>query len=309
MAEYIDTKTIGGSDVGALLGLNTYSTPQDVYNRLVDPKPHHGSSDDDNGAKRRGKAMEPIIADEYTLTTGRMLQCVERVFHPVYEYCHASPDYAIVSGDRFDSDGVGALEIKCHNAYVFKQAVEEGVNKSYYAQLQHYLWVTGWQWGSFGLFWADGWELHWFDVERDESMIARIEETVSTFWNTNVLNRVPPSGEIAPVEIPAKHRGQNTQIVKRDDPEWRTIVDRYKIACETFDLAKHNKELTEARLKDLMGDAKTVIGGGGKFTLSEGTNSSIDREKLTSAYPAIDLAQFVKRTSFEKFTKTWEKPR
>jgi putative phage-type endonuclease len=313
MTEYVDTKTIGGSDVGALLGLNPYSSPQAIYERLVDPKPRHGSSDDDDPNKRRGKKMEPIIADEYEYKTSRKVAETERKFHPDIPFVHASMDRIIVTSEHNDPtrahrEGPGALEIKCHNAWVFKQAMEEGVNPSYYAQLQHYLWVTGWQWGGFALFNADAWHLHEFDVDRDDAFISRIEDTVLTFWNKHVLTRTPPNGQaVAPVEIAAKKRGQSTEWVKRNDPTWIATVDRYRIANDAFTVAKTSLEMCKKEIQSLMGDATKVAGGGVRVQLSEGTTSTLDKEALAAAYPAIDLAQFTRKTAKTSFLTTWER--
>lgn len=307
MTPYIDTKTIGGSDVGALLGLNSYATPQDIYERLIDPKPRHGNDRESNPDLRRGIIMEPIIADEYEFITGRSVATVDRKFHPLYpNIAHVSIDRVIQECD--DHTGPGVLEIKCHNAWKFKQAKEEGVNPSYYAQVQHALWITGWTWGSFALFNPDRWDLWHFDVARDEPMIAQIEKAVLGFWNENVVPRVPPNGQTT-YAIDESKLGIDKTVVKRNDSPWLAAVDRYKHAVEALMIAETAEASCKAEIQQMMGEAQAVTGGGVTVKWSQGSSSSFDVKKLALDYPEIPLESYTKKTTFPKFLKTWEKVR
>ncbi len=87
---------IGGSDAAAILGLNPWVSPFDVYLDklgLSDPKP-------DTEAMRQGRDLEEYVAQRFVEATGKEVQVAPAMFqHPEHEWMLANVDRLVV-GDR-----------------------------------------------------------------------------------------------------------------------------------------------------------------------------------------------------------------
>lgn len=190
-------RSIGGSDVGALMGLNHYSNPELVWEKVLMLTQPQG----DNAHLRRGRLMEPIVVSEYEFVTKRVATTCRKTWSDVKSYLHASPDRIIIGGNVDAVDTVGILEAKCNASHVFAATVNHGVPASYYVQTQHYINVMGLSWGSFAALNAEQWKLAWTDMQRDDETIAAIDWAAEKFWNDHVLTRKRPSPHPFPAKV------------------------------------------------------------------------------------------------------------
>jgi putative phage-type endonuclease len=78
---------IGGSDIAAILGLSPYATPLDVFRSKVE-----NYVQSDSWAFRRGRLLEPVVAQIYAEETGAMLREVGTLRHPDRSIVLATPD-------------------------------------------------------------------------------------------------------------------------------------------------------------------------------------------------------------------------
>lgn len=138
---------------------------------------------DETGVIERGNVLEPIVAAIYQRRTRRRTG-------PLYEsqdaYRRAGSGELLVHIDRsvYDADESrpGVLEIKTANREIFHRIKKNGLPVAYILQMQWALMVTGWSWGSFAVFWPDGWELIHFDVERDDKICDHLESQGQIVW-------------------------------------------------------------------------------------------------------------------------------
>lgn len=135
--------------------------------------------DEESGPMRRGRALEPLVAEEYTRETGRQLFRRKARMHPTIPWARVNVDREIQTGDR---KGPGCLEIKTHGHHVFHHVKRAGLKQAHILQLQHAMWVRGTDWGAFAVLQPDSWELLHFDVERDDALIEQIKRQGDTFW-------------------------------------------------------------------------------------------------------------------------------
>lgn len=135
-------KMIGGSDAGAIIGVNPYKTNQQLYREKTGELVVEDISD--NPAVKYGvRAEEPIRTlfqldypqykvehDDFGIYTNSK-----------YPYCHASIDGKLI--DR-DSGEIGILEIKTTTIRRSSQWDEwtDKIPDMYYVQLLHYLMIT-----------------------------------------------------------------------------------------------------------------------------------------------------------------------
>jgi putative phage-type endonuclease len=307
---YVPRPSIGGSDIGTLLGVNKYGDARAVYDRITAILANRALvSQPDNPDMERGRELEAACVRKYERDLGRMtVHFGPAITHPDRPYMHANPDRLIASCERDDTTqrlGTGILEAKCPRLPVWRATREVGVNPSYYAQLQHYLAVTGLQWGSFAFLNAEDWLLHTIDVERDDDMIAQIYEVCDHFWamvQSGVFNPQQLAFHTETISEETRARAQLTAgSVVRETPAWRTALANMKAKREAYAIANAEKEAAEDVLKSLVeaeGVAEVVVPGIGKVTYKEQDKPWFDTKQLIEDHPEMDLTPYMRRTVF-----------
>lgn len=190
----IRTLGIGGSDIGAIMGYNKYLSPRDIYLRKVE-----GTEQKETEQMYWGKILEPIIADEFCKQNNfKLIKTKNFVLQSKkYPFLIASVDGIIV-----DKDGnKGILEIKTTSEYTYK-SWQMGLPPTYYLQLQHYLLVSGFDYGYIALL-IGGNKLEKMKFVRDEETIDDIINSAKDFWFNYVIPKIEPPNIISETsEIP-----------------------------------------------------------------------------------------------------------
>jgi predicted phage-related endonuclease len=318
-------RSIGGSSVGAIIGVNSYKTPAEVYDGLWNPSAQVEATAAGRRRMDRGHLMEPVIAGLYEFETGRYLRGDGRTRtpHPTMPYIHATPDRLIDSpatiehatlqqGLAASAEGDGVWECKCLGQMTFNETLTRGVDPSYYAQIQLYMDVFRLTWGSFAIFNAEEWRLYWFDIPRDDRFIFRMNRRVETFWNEHVLARRRPqvADQImtAPPLMPPPHIGAEAVVLDSDNEAvglfalLRTAHAERKLANDRYDgLVETAKALMTRRAV-----AKARVGGIGKINWVGGTRRTFDKDALAREHPEIDLERYAVTSATSTFTFTPE---
>jgi putative phage-type endonuclease len=285
--EWLDARRqgLGGSDIAAVMGRSKWRTPLDVYLDKLGEAPELAQ----NADMRRGIVQEPVAADEYVTATGRAVRRMPLVRHREFPFLIGNVDRQIITVTgapplvEHPAPGPGVLEVKVPRISVFGRIVRQGLPDDYILQLQHYLLVTGYAWGSFAVFNADLHRLLWFDVLADAALQQQIVEAGSRFWTEHVLTRVPPpTATVATLELPQVEG----QLVKRDDEAWAQAVRALVEAQELKQAAADLEEATKAHLKELMGAMGVAEGAGVRayWRVLPG-RVSFDRKGLALARP------------------------
>ena len=172
---------IGGSDAAAILGLDRYRSPFEVYADklgLTDNRP-------DSEAMRQGRDLEDYVADRFTEATGKKLRRRNAILrHPDHPWMLGNVDRWVVG----EKAGVECKTTSVLNKSKFSQG---DYPAHYYTQCVHYMAVTG----------AERWYLavlvlnqgfHIFTIERDEAEIQALIAAEQQFWQEHVLKQIPP---------------------------------------------------------------------------------------------------------------------
>lgn len=212
-------KGIGGSDVAAILGLNPWRTPLDVYESKVYPP----KDEDISEAAYWGITLEDVVAKEFALRTGFKIQRVNHQFQQ--DWLLANIDRAIVNpaiaksvrpienptpherelyGDRPITTDV-ALEAKTSNAFkadewgpsqeqeiVDGKLLTEHVIPMYYeTQIQWYCGVLKLR-GMYLAVLIGGQDFRMYWIEARPDVFEVLKAKCETFWKEHVEKRVPP---------------------------------------------------------------------------------------------------------------------
>jgi putative phage-type endonuclease len=159
-------KYLGASEVAAVLGLDRYKTPLDVYNE----KTGFSAPFEGNKHTERGNRLEAIAAEYYTEQTGVQLRRYNGAF--------VSEKYPFIVGhvDRIVVGEKRLVEIKCPSVAAFRRMQREGLPDSYQIQAQVYMHLGGFPKLTWVIFCADVWDAAIFDIEFDKAIaIAAID--------------------------------------------------------------------------------------------------------------------------------------
>ena len=132
------TKYIGGSDIGAILGLSKYRTPLEVWME----KSGKETKQLDSLPLRFGSFAEAFVASEYSKAASVNLLHDESIYiHPQYPFMSAHID-RFVLGDGQNSPPTKILECKTANPFAqadWGEAGSDQVPMSYLAQCVWYI--------------------------------------------------------------------------------------------------------------------------------------------------------------------------
>jgi putative phage-type endonuclease len=180
---------IGSSDVAAILGLNKWKTPYQVWAEKTGRY-----TPDEREIEIRlevGHYLEPYVAEKYVQRTGRKITYPG----PYVIFRNAKYPHLQVSVDRLierdeGHQGFGVLEIKTTGGQ-FRRDWEEQPPPHVLAQLGYQLLVTECLWGSVAVL-IDN-ETFWYhDVEASERFAGVLREKVEAFWQ-HVEDDIPPA--------------------------------------------------------------------------------------------------------------------
>ncbi len=263
---------IGGSDAAAV-----YSFGYGCQRRLVMQK--RGVTPDyepeETLAMERGREMEDIIARKYAAETGRRVEQVGTRRHPQYPFLGVHMDRVVWRDDRPDP---GYLEIKCLAREMFHRTRKEGLIDDYLLQEQHGLMVTDFQWGSFAVFWPDGWRLLWWDVDRDHDLIEDYRPAAIAVWaqitgGTSLPERLPPGDKrCSGCEFRKSCQGAamlaliEEEVTFESDDSLAGLAAEYMEAQVAESEAKDRKKEISEQLKTAMDERQGVATRGARIT-------------------------------------------
>lgn len=250
------TRFIGGSDIGAILGISPYRNAVDVWLDKLHPDTR---PDSDNPATRRGKRMEPYIFQWAHEDFGfEAVKRNERYADPAVPYFCAEIDAETV----IDGEPVNA-EAKSVHPYLMRdwgEADTDGLPLAYLAQCQWGMSITGRRLCVVFAMFGD--ELKRYFVERDDGLIQLMRHEADTFWRSHVLPGLQP--EIDPnhprifetlARLYPGTNGEAFDATTQHEAWYTTMVE----AKEKADMYEGIAKGAKAHLVDQMGDYAQLV--------------------------------------------------
>jgi putative phage-type endonuclease len=302
---------IGGSEVGALVGISEYETPWSVYNT----KKRGGKDLSDVAAVEWGHRLENVVAEKVAEEVG----LVSRFGGGLW--AHREKPFLRVTPDRFATKPrawkAQAL-IECKTAgddehwesgTIHPKGYGSGsAPLSYQAQCQ-------WQMGILGLPVAYlgclvlGRERQFFTVEIhfDKDWFGELAAEAERFWFENVLKDEPPMHDLRHPKTEALLKQLHPVVVRpsvdlpEDAAEWLEDYERAKAAAE-----QANRRLDEIKnfFRMWTGDAGAGYLGDQKVVSYPAVNTSrINVERLKREFPEVAEA-VTERSTHRRLTIT-----
>lgn len=272
-------KGIGGSDVGAILGVNKWKTPFQVY---LEKTEEITEINDQSEAAYWGDQFEEVVAKEFEKRTGKKVRRDRRHFqHIDYPFMVANIDRRVVGENAI-------LECKTANQFLAKEWDSEEIPDSYLLQVQHYLAVTGAEKGYIAVL-IGGQKFIWKEIERDEELIGMMIEKEKEFWDL-VQNKIPPALDGSS----AAEKYLNEKFAKAEKGSEKSLESKYKELIEDYFSYKATAKTFEEKANEIENNiklelGKSEIGSIDKYQVNwkQVVSKRVDNKILKAEYPEI----------------------
>lgn len=316
---HTDRRTgLGGSDIGAILGLNPWRTPFQVFQEKTGKaEPFTG-----NLQTRFGSYAEEFVAREYCEQTGRQVQRFNGLLrHPEAPLIGHIDRLVIPEGAKRASwrqeirTDLG-LEAKTASAFAagrdseWGEAGTDAVPPSYLTQSAVYMALTGCPHWDLAVLFGNQ-EFRIYHLARDMELEGYILEEASRWWRDHVVAGVPPnpSSEIESRQRWPRHTPDKIMEVQED--LMLLIKDFASIKRRLAEGEKQEKAIRDKLLPKLA-DADTVTYDGSTLLTYRANKDSkkTDWSKLAMAVMAwADFDTDQTAAWMDKFTTTQPGPR
>jgi len=287
---------LGGSDAAAVMGVDPYRTPLDVY---LD-KLGQGEDRPDTTRMRAGRLLEPVVAQLWEEDTGKTCTPYTRLLrHPDHPELLASLDRTFMG-----AHGRGVLELKTTQQRNLDAALAKGLVAipTHWVQVQHYLMVTGWEEAELAYL-CDGHAFYRTPVERNDAFIATMFQREVNFWNGHVLPRVPPPPQVGEDVLKLFPRHTPAKVLHADDALLAQIAELKAVREARGEVAHREEDLSRA-VQAAMRDAEAVLGPGGEVLVTwkaAADSERIDAKQLREQFPDAYAACCVLRPGGRRF--------
>ncbi len=177
---------IGGSDAGAVCGLNPYVSSLEVYASKISESVDEGVPD--NEAMREGRDLEDYVARRFMEASGLKVRRANMMYASVeYPFMIADVDRVVIGREN----GITGLECKTASPYSAEKWKDGKIPAHYIMQCYHYMAVLGAKSWYIAVM-VYGREFKYIKLERDEEIIQSLIRIEENFWKHNVMKRVMP---------------------------------------------------------------------------------------------------------------------
>ena len=285
---------IGGSDIGAIMGVNPFSSP---FNVFVDKTTDFSKDLSDNEAIYWGTVLEDVVAKEFERRTGKKVSRLNSIL------ASKETPFAYANIDRRIMGEKAGLECKTTNAFNSDEWKDDEIPASYICQCQWYMYVTGWdRWYIACL--IGGQHFVYKEIERDDELIGCMLKKAKHFWTDNVLRNVPPSmdGSAGCGEYLKKEYVEDNGLEIMLSRDVFPLVDKLaELKALEKNISLQQTEL-ENKIKQYMGEYQTAVSD--KYTVFWKTQNGapkFERELLAEKIGADELKKYYTPTRVRKF--------
>ena len=282
---------IGGSDAGAVCGLNPYRTAIQVYY----DKTSDSIEDVDNEAMRQGRELEEYVARRFCEASGKKVRRANVMY-----YDEKNP-FMLADVDRMIVGENAGLECKTASPYSEERWRDDKIPLSYQLQCYHYMSVCN----------ADSWyiavliygrDFKYYRLERDDEGIENLIRIEKEFWNEYVLKQVipdPDGSKTADAAIAERFKESKSITIPLTGFDER--LERRQELLSLLDKIETEKRQIDQELKLYLGNAEIAENEHYRISWKNISRSSIDEKRLKAEQPEI-YEKYRRETTSRRFT-------
>ena len=282
---------IGGSDAGAIVGVNPYSSAMKVFQ----DKTSNDAVEQDSEAIRIGHDLEDYVAQRFMEATGL------KVRKSNYMYRSIEHPFMIADVDRLVVGEDAGLECKTASAYNADKWADGDIPLHYVVQCYHYMAVTGkrtWYIAAVIL----GREFVYRKLEWDDDLIGKLAKAEEHFWNNYVVRGIipPPDGSKACDEVLQRYfhsakKANAIELVGFDEK----LNRREEILGFIAELQEEQKQI-EQEVKLFMQDNEIAVNNHYRVSWSNVDTTRLDTKRIKEERPEI-YENYAKVSSSRRF--------
>ena len=305
------TKYIGGSDIGAILGLSRYRTPLQVWME----KTGKDTKKSDSLPMRFGSFAEGFVASEYARATGFELIHDESIYiHPSHSFMSAHIDRFVLPKSDLSSarnrtsdtkcTGVNSIDDDQNNPILFSRILEcktanpfatnewgeagtDHVPMSYLCQCIWYMAITGIDKTDLAVLFGNS-DFRVYEITRDLDLEELVIQKAMGFWHQYVLKDIPPPISSEQDCQLLFSRGDATKAVKASQ---ETLELTKRLHILNNEIAVYEKEISDIKqvIMNQMGQAETLMFKENVLATWKAPKPSfrLDAKKLESEHPEL----------------------
>lgn len=282
---------IGGSDAGAVCGLNPYRTAMQVYQDKISEE----IEEMDNEAMRQGREFEDYVAKRFMEATGKKVRCANAMF-----YNEENP-FMLADVDRMVVGENAGLECKTASPYMADKWKDGNIPLSYQIQCYHYMAVSN----------ADAWylavviygrEFKYYKIERDAAVIADLIQIEKTFWENHVLKQQipdPDGSKLADSVIAEYYKNSIADTIPLTG--FNEKLERRQELSELIGRMDMEKKKIEQELKLYLGENERAENEQFMVSWKSVQSNRLDEKRLKEEEPEI-YEKYKKSVSSRRFT-------
>lgn len=269
---------IGGSDAGAVCGLNPYSSPMKVF--------HDKTSEEirelDSEAVRQGHDLEDYVAQRFMEATGL------KVRRSNYMYRSTEHPFMIADVDRLIVGEDAGLECKTASAYNADKWKGGDIPLHYIMQCYHYMAVTGkrsWYIAAVIL----GQSFVYRKLVWNDELIAKLIAIENDFWENHVAAGVIPSPDGSDIcndvlndYFRSERKGSSIILNGFDDK-----LNRRTEIMEQIDRLQKEQNSIEQEVKLYMQDNEFAASENYRVSWSSVETTRLDTKRIREEQPEI----------------------
>jgi len=284
------SKYIGGSDIGAILGLSRFRSPLEVWMEKTGKETKRL----DSLPLRFGSFAEEFVASEYSRATGFELIHDESIYvHPEYSFMSAHMDRFVLEDSSSSSSSsfpARILECKTANPFSHSQWGEPGTDQvpmTYLCQCIWYMAITNIKHCDLAVLFGNS-DFRIYEISRDLKLESTILKKASFFWNEYVLKDTPP---------PVQSEADCQTLFDRGDPKKCTeakaqtleLIKRLQTLNDEIDKRVEEVSSIKQVVMSEMGEAETLTIKGRVLATWRAPKPSlkIDSKRLEAEHPDL----------------------
>jgi putative phage-type endonuclease len=288
---------LGGTDIGAILGLSPYKTPLELWSELVSGEE---APNRDLIHLRFGQHAESFIASEYERATDHFtVKHAPTLFHKQFGFMFGHVDRFVVEIPDTPAVVDGCitagklLECKTSSAFSKNDWGEPGTDQvppPYLVQCAWYMAITECQSADLAVLIGNS-DFRVYTIERDLELEGLILSHAQHFWSEHVLSQVPPAPinvQDAALLFPKELAGLSVEA----DEKLLATVRAYKDSTSKSLTLSSECERLKLEILNYMGQAEKLTYAGktlATWKCAKGSNR-IDSKALAQAHPEIASA-------------------
>ncbi len=299
---------IGGSDIAAIIGIDRFRTPLDVYLSKVNNEEQIESEEMESG-----RILENTIISWYRDKIKK-----ENIYYEppksIMPYKHHKYDFMLATPDRLVYDKTITFEDMNNKSDEEIVKIAKGIAEvkntsirveepfdSWICQIQWYMNILGKEQGE--IVWlSSGTKLKYKEIELNPKLISILEEAAIEFWEKHILTQIPPE-PVSKEDLKKVYRQSvEGKTVEANPLIYETAAKIKKLRDEINDKSQELDEL-ETIIKFYMKDAEALTYNGDLlFTYKTTKPTKIFNSKLfQEKYPDLYNEFLIDKEGYRKF--------